>query len=289
MIMKPEISIITVGMNHLSYVKEMLASLYSVGSPSVSFEVIFVDNCSTDGTADYIRSNYPTIKLIENQKKYGFARNNNIGAKHAIGNYILILNPDIILTQGAIDKLYNYAIKHPSCGIVAPKLQNRDCSLQYSARRFPSIKILLNRALTKGNDKSDNKNVQTYLLKNLPMDTPTEVDWCMGAAFLISHTFYNELKAFDEKFFLYVEDMDICYRCWKKNKKVVYYPLSKMTHVHQRSSQRLNKKTLIHLKSFFYFFRKNRFKIKSEAQHLTCVPQREKETFQLQPKVVPSK
>ena len=147
MIMKPEISIITVGMNHLSYVKEMLASLYSVGSPSVSFEVIFVDNCSTDGTADYIRNNYPTIKLIENQKKYGFARNNNIGAKHAIGNYILILNPDIILTQGAIDKLYNYAIKHPSCGIVAPKLQNRDCSLQYSARRFPSIKILLNRAL----------------------------------------------------------------------------------------------------------------------------------------------
>ena len=112
------------------------------------------------------------------------------------------------------------------------------------------------------------------------MDTPTEVDWCMGAAFLISHTFYNELKGFDEKFFLYVEDMDICYRCWKKNKKVVYYPLSKMTHVHQRSSQRLNKKTLIHLKSFFYFFRKNRFKIKSEAQHLTSAPQREKETFQ---------
>ena len=121
------------------------------------------------------------------------------------------------------------------------------------------------------------------------MDTPTEVDWCMGAAFLISHTFYNELKGFDEKFFLYVEDMDICYRCWKKNKKVVYFPLSKMTHVHQRSSQRLNKKTLIHLKSFFYFFRKNRFKIKSEAQHLTSAPQREKETFQLQPKVVPSK
>ena len=215
MIMKPEISIITVGMNHLSYVKEMLASLYSVGSPSVSFEVIFVDNCSTDGTADYIRNNYPTINLIENQRNMVLPEI-IILSKTCYRNYILILNPDIILTQGAIDKLYNYAIKHPSCGIVAPKLQNRDCSLQYSARRFPSIKILLNRALTKGNDKSGNKNVQTYLLKNLPMDTPTEVDWCMGAAFLISHTFYNELKGFDEKFFLYVEDMDICYRCWKK-------------------------------------------------------------------------
>ena len=125
MIMKPEISIITVGMNHLSYVKEMLASLYSVGSPSVSFEVIFVDNCSTDGTADYIRNNYPTIKLIENQKKYGLPEIIILEQKHAIGNYILILNPDIILTQGAIDKLYNYAIKHPSCEIVAPSYKTR--------------------------------------------------------------------------------------------------------------------------------------------------------------------
>ena len=263
--MTPEISIITVTMNHLPYVKEMLASLYSIGMPSVSFETILVDNCSSDGTIDYVQQNYPAVKIIKNQQKYGFAQNNNIGVKKATGKYILILNPDIILTSGAIDKLYKYATKHPSCGIVAPKLQNRDCSLQYSVRRFPSLKILLNRALTKGNDKSENRNVQTYLLKNLPMDSPTEVDWCMGAAFLISHSLYNELKGFDENFFLYVEDMDICYRCWKRNKKVIYYPLSEMIHVHQRSSQHFNKKTVIHLKSFFYFFRKNRFKIKSMA------------------------
>lgn len=266
--MKPEISIITVGMNHLSFVKEMLESLYSTGKPKVSFELIFVDNCSTDGTIDFIRENYPSVKLIQNKEKYGFARNNNIGVEHATGNYILILNPDIILTPGAIDKLYNYAVNNQSCGIVAPKLENRDGSLQYSARKFPSIKTLLNRIITKGNDDSANKNVQSYLMTNLPMDEPSEVDWCMGAALLLSHKFYNKLNGFDEKFFLYVEDMDLCYRCWELGKKVIYYPLSRMTHVHQRSSKRLNKKTLIHFKSFFYFFNKNKFSIVSRAQSI---------------------
>lgn len=263
--MTPEISIITVSMNHLSYIKEMLVSLYSKGLPSVSFEVILIDNCSTDGTIDYVEQNYPNVKVIKNRQKYGFAQNNNIGVKQATGKYILILNPDIILTAGAIDLLYNYAIQHPACGIVAPQLQNKDRSLQYSARKFPSLKTLLNRALTKGNDQSKNKNVETYLLKNLSLDHPTEVDWCMGASFLISHSFYNELNGFDENFFLYVEDMDLCYRCWQKNKKVIYYPLAKMIHVHQRNSQHFNKKTLIHLRSFLYFFRKNHFKIKSQT------------------------
>ena len=261
--MTPEISIITVSMNHLSFLKEMLASLFTAGRPSVSFEIILVDNCSTDGTVVYIRENYPSIKIIENPEIYGFARNNNIGVKHATGKYILILNPDIILTPGAIDALHTYMVTHPECGIVAPKLQNRDGSLQYSARRFPNLKIILKRILTKGNDDSDSSTVENYLLKNLSMDQPTEVDWCMGAAFLMPHVFYKELKGFDENFFLYVEDTDICYRCWQKNRKVIYTPLSQMLHVHQRSSQRLNKKTWIHLKSFFYFFRKNHFKIKS--------------------------
>ena len=264
--MTPDISIITVGMNHLSYVKEMLRSLYEEGKPACSFEMIYVDNCSTDGTCAYIAERYPEVKIIKNEEKYGFARNNNIGARHAQGRYILILNPDIVLTKGAIDQLYEYALSHPASGIVAPQLQNRDHSLQYSVRRFPSLKILFNRIMTNGDDSSENHYVENYLQKNLPLNTPSEVDWCMGAAFLISRPFYNELGGFDENFFLYVEDMDICYRCWQANKKVIYYPLAQMMHIHQRNSRHFNKRTWIHLKSFLYFFRKNRFKIHSYLQ-----------------------
>ena len=114
---------------------------------------------------------------------------------------------------------------------------------------------------TKGKDDSTNQHVKQYLMTELSQTDPSEVDWCMGAALLLRNPFYKQLKGFDEGFFLYVEDMDICHRCWNLGKKVIYLPSSKMIHAHQRSSQKINRKTFLHLKSMLYFFRKNRFKI----------------------------
>ena len=258
-----EISIITVVMNHLAFIRNMLHSLYGEGKPSVTFETIIVDNCSTDGSFEFVRDHYPEIKLIRNTQPFGFAKNNNIGAAQASGKYILILNPDIILSAGAIDRLHQYLTAHPQTGIVAPRLENPDGSLQFSVRRFPNLKILLNRFFTRGDDSSNNRQVESYLMKNLPHDHPTAIDWCMGASFLISSELYQQLSGFDEGFFLYVEDMDICYRCWQSGHPVIYLPSSVMTHVHQRSSKHFNKKTCIHLKSYWYFFSKNRFQIRS--------------------------
>lgn len=117
------------------------------------------------------------------------------------------------------------------------------------------------RIFTKGKDDSTNQHVKQYLMTELSQTDPSEVDWCMGAALLLRNSFYKQLKGFDEGFFLYVEDMDICHRCWNLGKKVIYLPSSKMIHAHQRSSQKINRKTFLHLKSMLYFFRKNRFKI----------------------------
>lgn len=262
--MRPEVSIVTVIMNHLSVLKDMLESLFITTKPSVSFELIIVDNCSTDGSANYIKEHYPSVVLIENKKEQGFAKNNNDGAKVADGNYILILNPDITLINNAIDVLYDYIKTNPSVGIVAPKLLNPDLSLQYSARKFISLKVLFIRIFTKGKDDIHNKAVQHYLMYDSVCDGPIEVDWCMGAALLFKKDFYFELGGFDEKFFLYVEDADICNRCWKAGKKVIYLPQAEVIHMHQRSSKNFNKKTWIHLQSFFYFFKKNHFKIKRD-------------------------
>ena len=91
-----DISIITVVMNHLPFIREMLRSLYGEGMPKATFETIIVDNCSTDGSFEFVRDHYPEIRLIRNEHPFGFARNNNIGAAQASGKYILILNPDII-------------------------------------------------------------------------------------------------------------------------------------------------------------------------------------------------
>ena len=177
--------------------------------------------------------------------------------------FVHILNPDIILSPGAIDGLHRFLESHAEVGIVAPRLENPDGSLQFSVRRFPTLRILLSRILTRGDDSSDDRQVQSYLLKDLPHDRPTPIDWCMGASFLIPSTLYRQLAGFDEGFFLYVEDMDLCYRCWQSGHPVIYLPTSAMTHVHQRSSMHFNKKTYIHLRSFWHFFYKNRFRVKS--------------------------
>ncbi|MDH6306150.1 N-acetylglucosaminyl-diphospho-decaprenol L-rhamnosyltransferase [Parabacteroides sp. PF5-5] len=259
--MNPEISIITVTMNHLPLLKEMLYSLFVSCKPATSFELILVDNCSTDGTIEYVREAYPSVHIIENTEINGFAKNNNTGAAQAKGRFILILNPDIILTDGAIDTLYQYLKNNPSAGIVAPRLLNQDGSIQLSARHFMSVKFLLCRIFTNGKDDTNNPVVQEYLMPDISDDQPSEVDWCLGAALLFEKSFYQQLGGFDEKFFLYVEDADICQRCWFAGKKVIYLPQSQMIHAHQRTSAHLSKKTIMHLKSHFYFLRKNRFKI----------------------------
>lgn len=259
--MQPKISIITVTMNHLHLLKQMLDSLFYKYPPKVSFELIIVDNCSTDNTKEYITKNFPDINYIENDYIAGFAENNNKGVKLAKGEYILILNPDIIILENSIDKLYNYLSNNDKVGIVAPQLLNTDLSIQHSMRKFITPSILIARLSTKGKDNSKNKKVKEYLMSNINITKPTEVDWCMGAALLFRKTFYDELNGFDENFFLYVEDMDICHRCWKTGKSVVYIPESQMIHAHQRSSRKLNKKTIMHIKSMIYFFRKNKFVI----------------------------
>ena len=258
--MTPCVSIITITMNHLGYITEMMNSLFTTARPTVSFEMIIVDNCSTDGTVDFLRSHYPNVKIVQNKEIYGFAQNNNIGAREATGEYIFILNPDVIVKPKAIDRLYYYAKEHPDCGVLAPRLLNMDGSAQYSARNFLSIQILFNRFLTMGNDQSNNKKVVSYLMKDLPLDKPSDVDWCMGAALMISREFYDELEGFDDNYFLYIEDMDICYRTWHKGKKVTFLPTAVFLHAHKRESRYVNKKTWIHLKSFLYFLKKNRFR-----------------------------
>ena len=112
-----QISIITVGMNHLSYLKPLLASIYGENEPKTPFEMIYVDNCSTDGSVEYIRANYPQVKVIVNTEPLGFGENNNKGVFASTGKYIAIINPDIVMHSGSLDRLFNFAESHPDVGI----------------------------------------------------------------------------------------------------------------------------------------------------------------------------
>ena len=258
-----QISIITVGMNHLSYLKPMLASVYGDCKPETPFEMIYVDNCSTDGSVNFIKTNYPQVKIIVNTEPLGFGENNNRGVFASTGKYIAIINPDIVMHPGSLDNLFNFAENHPEVGITVPKLLNPDGTLQYSVRGFISLSILLARIRTKGNDKATDKEVDKYLCRNLDYSKTQTVDWAIGAAFFLSRNMFAELGGFDIDYFLYMEDEDICLRSWKLDKPVVYYPEALMTHNHLRGSSKLGKKTFLHLNSMKTFFQKHGFHVPS--------------------------
>ncbi len=254
----PIISIVTVGMNHYKYIKDLYKSLYDEAKPSISFEAIYVDNCSSDGSVEYIRNNFPQVIIIQNEKIKGFGENNNLGVSYAKGKYIAIINPDIIFQKDSLDGLYNYMINQSvSAGIVVPQLLNPDHSIQYSVRSFVTLRKITFRFISRGKDSSENKHIRNYLQKDIDTLKTQAVDWAIGAAMFIEKDFFLQLKGFDLDYFLYMEDEDICFRSWKKGKPVIYLPESKMIHNHLRGSSSIGKKTILHFKSLLTFFRKH--------------------------------
>ena len=253
------VSIITVGMNHLELIKDYLHSLYVTCHPIVSFELIYVDNYSTDGTVKFIESNYPEVIIIENFSIKGFSANNNQGVKVSIGQYILFLNPDIILLPNAIDNLYKYHSTNPSAGIVVPKLLNLDLTHQFSARNFMRKRTLIYRFIYNATQVVCAREVRRYLLTDIDASKTQTINWAFGAAMLIKKSWFENIEGFDERYFLYVEDADICLKSWKGGRSVVYFPEAVIIHAHQQSSSKSwNKKTILHLWSIIRFFFKHK-------------------------------
>ncbi len=264
-----QISIITVGMNHLSYIKELFNSLYGSKMPQdVNFETIYVDNCSTDGSVEFIRKEFPEVQIIVNDIPLGFGENNNLGVAKANGEYIAIINPDIIFLENSLSDLYNFLSKQDNDLIVVPQLLNPDGSIQNSVREFMTLPIFLMRFISKGDDNTSNKIIKRYLYKDIDYNKIQYVDWAIGAAMLMSKKHFNALNGFDKDYFLYFEDVDLCYRSWEYNSPVVYYPKSKMIHNHLRASAQYNKKTVMHIKSMLVFFNKHGYFIKKNYNRL---------------------
>jgi Predicted glycosyltransferases len=265
----PQISIITVGMNHLPYLKTLLNSLYNLARPHISFEMIYVDNCSTDGSVNFIKTNYPSVRIIENKIPLGFGANNNNGAAIASGKYFALINPDITILPDSLDILFRFAESLDFETIIAPKLLNPDKSLQYSVRGFINPSVFILRLITKGNDKIKNQTVENYLCRNINTERIQYINWAIGAALFIKSSLYQKLNGFDTDYFMYMEDADICLRSWQIKSPVIYNPESKMIHNHLRGSSKLGRKTFIHIKSILIFFRKHGVYIKDYSQEFS--------------------
>lgn len=225
------------------------------------YEIIVIDNNSPNLSYEELTFKYKNVnkvKVIKNESNSGFGNANNLGVKESNGNIILILNPDIIVLDNAIDEMINMLKSNERIGIVSGKLLNEDGSLQYSCRRVLSFsKFLQSRTpLSKFIDNNKKELITSeYLMKDMNHDNITEVEWVMGACMMIYKDLFLDLGGFSKEYFMYFEDVDLCCKVRAVKKKVIYLPNAKMIHLHrQESTKKINKMTLIHLLSMIKFY-----------------------------------
>jgi GT2 family glycosyltransferase/lipopolysaccharide/colanic/teichoic acid biosynthesis glycosyltransferase len=264
-----DLSIIVITYNSRVPVEACLASL-EAHAPSCASETIVIDNASEDGTSRTVAARFPRVRLVANEENLGYSRAVNQGIRLSSGRAILIINPDIVVRDGSIDRLMEFLGSHPDAGIVGSKLVFPDGTLQHSCRSFYTFGALVLRRTVLGKLFPRARALREHLLLDYDHEAPRAVDWIIGACMLVRREALAKVGAMDERFFLYFEDIDWCFRMKQHGWSVYYVPASIMVHTYERSSARsfLKKPFLFHLLSlmryyekwnwFFYAMRRNR-------------------------------
>lgn len=232
-----DISIIIVSYNVKEFLHQCLLSIEKA-TAKISTEIFVVDNNSIDGTYEFIRSKFPDIKLIANNENLGFGKANNLALQRAQGKYTLFLNPDTILQEDTLEVMLNYLEKNLKVGLAGCKILNSDGTLQLASRRsFPSPLTALPKLLGLSKMFPKNKFCGKYNLTYLDPEKSYSVDAISGS-FMFSRTkLLKELNGFDETFFMYGEDLDLCYRIKEKNYDIHYVADTTIVHYKGESSK----------------------------------------------------
>lgn len=265
------ITIIIVTYNSKDFIRKCLDSIYK-SITKHEFEIIIVDNKSSDNTVDIVYREYKNVHMIRNNKNYGFAVANNIAIERARGEHILVLNPDTIIEGDAIDIMADYLEKHTEAGCVGAKLLNFDGSLQLSCRRFPNfLNVFFGRRSILRYVFPHNPISREFMLEDMNYNCVQEIDWVMGAAMMLRRETLLKTGFFDEQFFLFVEDTDLCYRMQMEGMKIVYLPSAVIKHYHGGSVKKgFSKAQLHHNLGMYKFFKKYSVKNPVSRMFLYC-------------------
>lgn len=235
-------------------------------APRAAYEIIVVDNASSDDSQELLATEVPGIRFLPQTENLGFARGVNAGMEAAQGAFLLILNPDIIVLNAAIDRLLEFARAHPRAAVLAGQLLNPNGSVQDSAFRFYSPFTILARRTPLGLLPFGRRHLQQVLLHEYDRKDPRPVDWILGACMLVRRSAVQEVGSMDPRFFLYFEDMDWCRRFWQHGYEVWYVPGAQFAHYYKRASAQeaglsalFHPITRIHIASGIKYFWKYRW------------------------------
>jgi GT2 family glycosyltransferase len=258
MAVKPNISIIIVSYNVKAQLLECLASL-KAGSGGLAAEVIVVDNASSDGSVEAVNSAYPAVKLVARQDNQGFAAACNTGIRAATGEYPVVLNPDTEVEPGSLRVLYDFMESHPRAGIAGPKVLGFDGKIQPTCRSIPGyLNILFARKSPLTLLWSDNPGASSYLVRGLSDKNPSPVPALGGVCLILRREMLGQTGLLDERYFMYLEDIDLCFAAGRAGWEVWYHPLAVVKH-HWGKSSAQDKARMAdeHRRSMYLFFGKN--------------------------------
>lgn len=242
---------------------ELVECLHSIdrNPPSFDYQVIVVDNNSSDDTAEVVKQDFPEVELIINDKNLGFAAANNVGLQKSKGEYILFLNPDTILKPDCLDILIDFMDKNGDVGVCGAKLLNLDGTPQKSIRGIPTFGSALHRHTAYKYLYIFKGMYKKWAMKEHNYDKQMDVDQVMGAALMTRKSIIEQVGPMDEQFFMYYEEVDLCLRIKRAGWRIVYVPKSKITHIGGCSSGHIPvEKRIMALTSLLKFFKKHRGK-----------------------------
>ncbi len=249
------VTIVIVGYNCREALQTCLLKLIAEGYPP---RILVVDNASTDGTAEMIARDFPTVQLIQNTSNLGFAAACNQGIRASTSDFILLLNPDTLLKRATLQKLCDIMRAQPNIGACGPCVLNTDGTLQPSCRRFPTLGAMVCDELGLSHLFPHSRRLAKYRMHGWLHDENRDVDQLMGSCLLVRRTALEQNGLLDESFFLYFEEVDLCLRLQRTGWRILFVADQNVTHLGGESSKIDPRNALGHrYRSLFAFYRKH--------------------------------
>ena len=225
-----DLTVSIVNWNTKDELRECLTTVLS--QVDITFEVIVSDNASSDDSVDMIKGEFTDrVTLLQHSQNIGFGAAHNIAIQHSRGRYVFLLNPDSrLLDTNALAEMMRFMDDHKDVGMLGPKIIDPDGTIQFSARRFPSMFAGIFRHTLFGKLFPQNHFVRDYLMTDWKHNEVADVGWLSGAALFVRRETLAQIGLLDERFFMYCEDVDWCKRAHSADWRVVYFPMTTVSH-----------------------------------------------------------
>jgi GT2 family glycosyltransferase len=236
--LSPLLSVIIVNWNVRDLLRACLKSVIR-SSTGLELEIIVVDSGSSDGSVVMLRDDFPPVRVIACDQNIGFSAGNNQGIAAARGEYLLCLNPDTEVVGNALELMKAFLQANPTVGVVGPRLLYSDGTTQSSRRRFPNLATAFLESTILQQWIPHNRVLDRYYMANQPDAVTQDVDWLMGACFMLRRAVVAQVGPFDEGFFMYSEELDWMKRIRTAGWRVVYLPEAQVIHYEGKSSEQV--------------------------------------------------